>query len=281
VVAGAGYTAADVARLLDLSAGQVRAWARDGLVGAGRGARGEYRFSFQDLVLFRVARELLGAHVPRRRIRRALASLKGRLPTGRSLSALRIGAEGDRVVVHDGARRWNPESGQLHFTFDVADLAREAAPLARAQARAARSQGGLSADDWYDLGCDLEAPAPDEARQAYERALALEPAHHEAHINLGRLLHEGGDPLGAEAHYRAALSARPEDATAAFNLGVALEDLGRPADALAAYEQALAADPSLADAHYNAAGLCERLGRHEEALRHLMRCREMAQGGDA
>jgi tetratricopeptide (TPR) repeat protein len=280
VVAGSGYSANDVARLLDLSPSQVRAFARDGLVEGTRGARGEYRFSFQDLVLLRVARELRGARVKPRRIRRALSALRGRLPVGRSLSALKIGAEGDRVVVHDGTKRWNPESGQLHFSFEVKDLARDAAPLARAQARAARDRE-LSAEDWYELGCDLEAPAPAEARDAYARALALEPAHVEANVNLGRLLHEEGDARGAEARYRIALAARPEDATAAFNLGVALEDQERPEEALLAYEQALAADPRSADAHYNAARLCERLGRNEAALRHLRTYREMTQGSGA
>jgi len=277
VVAGSGYSASDVARLLELSPAQVRAWARDGLVEGKRGARGEYRFSFQDLVLLRVARELRGARVTPRRIRRALSALRGNLPVGRALSALKIGAEGDRVVVHDGTKRWNPESGQLHFAFEVKDLARDAAPLARAQARAARDQE-LGAEDWYELGCDLEAPAPAEAREAYERALKLDPAHVEANVNLGRLLHEAGDAKGAEARYRAALEAQPEDATAAFNLGVALEDQQRFEDALAAYESALAADPRCSDAHYNAAGLCERLRRHEAALRHLRSYRELTQG---
>jgi len=271
-----GYTAGQAARLLELSLTQVRGFVEDGFVEPRRDERGEYRFSFQDLVLLRVARELRGARVKPRRIRRALSALRDRLPVGRSLSALKIGAEGDRVVVHDGTKRWNPESGQLHFSFDVGDLARDAAPLARAQAREARDRE-LSAEDWYELGCDLEAPAPAEAREAYARALALDPAHVEANVNMGRLLHEAGDAEGAEEHYRTALRARPEDATAAFNLGVALEDQERWADALAAYESALAADPRCSDADYNAAGLCERLGRHEAALRHLKSYRESTQ----
>ncbi|HEX5136302.1 MAG TPA: tetratricopeptide repeat protein [Planctomycetota bacterium] len=280
MVAGAGYSAKDVARLLDLSPAQVRSLVRDGCVEGKRGARGEYRFSFQDLVLLRVARELRGARVKPRRIRRALSALRERLPVGRSLSALKIGAEGDRVVVHDGTKRWNPESGQLHFAFEVKDLARDAAPLARAQARAARDRE-LSAEDWYELGCDLEAPAPSEAREAYARALAIDPHHVEANVNLGRLLHEAGDAAGAEARYRVALAACPEDATAAFNLGVALEDQGRLEEALDAYRRALAADPRSPDAHYNASGLCERLGKREEALRHLRSYREMTQGSGA
>ncbi|MFQ5844008.1 MAG: tetratricopeptide repeat protein [Planctomycetota bacterium] len=271
-----GYTARDVARLLHLSPGQVRAYARSGLVEADRGSRGEYRFSFRHLVLLRAAKDLVAARVPRRRIRSALQELRRRLPRGRSLSGLQIAAEGERVVVHDGTKRWNPESGQLHFRFGVDDLARRAAPLARRQAREVRdAPGARTADDWYEVACDLEAPSPEDSRRAYGRALELDPDHVPAHVNLGRLLHEGGDPRAAEAHYRAALRRWPGDATAAFNLGVALEDQRRDADALAAYEQAIRADPGHADAHYNAAGLCRRLGRHPDALGHLKRCREL------
>lgn len=270
-----GYTVRDVARLLDLPAARVRAIARDLLAAAPRGPRRTYRFSFQDLVLLRVAKDLLGARVPRRRIRAALDQLRASLPQGRSLSGLRIAAEGHRVVVHDGAKRWNPESGQLHFAFDVVDLARRAAPLAQQQAVEARD-AGLTAEEWYELGFDLEAPAPEEARRAYERALALMPRHVGAHTNLGRLLHEMGDAIGAEEHYRAALAACPDDAIAAYNLGVALEDQGREADALQAYRDALRLDPACADALYNAAGLCQRLDRHAEAIEYLKRYRALA-----
>ena len=87
----------------------------------------------------------------------------------------------------------------------------------------APSLAGETAEGWYERGCDLEEPAPAEARAAYRRALELAPEHPDAHVNLGRLLHEAGDP--AAAHYRSALAARAGDATAEFNLGVALEDL--------------------------------------------------------
>jgi tetratricopeptide (TPR) repeat protein len=175
--------------------------------------------------------------------------------------------------VHDGSKHWNPESGQLHFSFEVAELVRRAAPLAQRQA-AALGAADLSADAWYEFACEMEAPAPDAARDAYGRALRLDPNHVDARVNLGRLLHEAGEPVAAEEQYRRALAVR-EDATAAFNLGVALEDQARHADALAAYERALGADPLHEDAHFNAAELCRRAGRHAEALRHLKRYREL------
>jgi len=152
------------------------------------------------------------------------------------------------------------------FDFEVAGLAAKVAPLVR---QAVRKRDGLTAEEWYRWGGDLEDGSPKEAMAAYRHALDLNPGLPDAHINLGRLLHEAGSATAAEAHYRRALELRPEDAVAAFNLGVALEDQGREQEALVAYEAAVKVDPSAADAHFNAARLYERLGYRAAALRHL------------
>src|SRR5712691_5786332 len=103
-----GYGSRDVAKLLGLTVAQVRAFARDGFLTPGREPRGDYQFSFQDLVILRTAKALVAARIPTRRIRRALRKLKRQLPRGRSLTELRITAEGDRIVVSDGELAWNP-----------------------------------------------------------------------------------------------------------------------------------------------------------------------------
>ncbi len=265
-----GYSSRDVAKLLDLSVAQVRAYARSGFLTPTRGTRGEYQFSFQDLVLMRAAKGLVAARIPATRIRRALMKLKEQLPRGRPLTEVHIAAEGDRIVVSDGTTAWNPESGQFHLDFAVSELCAEVAPLAHGAARAAiASAQDLDADAWHELGLDLEVCAPADACDAYRHAIELEPQHADAHVNLGRLLHEAGQPGDAETHYRLALAARPEHSTAAFNLGIALEDLGRPTEAIAAYERAIAADPECADAHFNLSRLHEQAGRQADALRHL------------
>lgn len=133
----------------------------------------------------------------------------------------------------------------------------------------------LTAQELYDRGCALEESQPELAREAYRRALALDPNYADAHVNLGRLLHEAGHPEAAQDHYRIALACRPEDSTAAFNLGVALEDLGRNPDAIEAYERALTADASNADAHYNVARLYEQAGKPEAAILHLRVYRQL------
>ncbi|HEY7725477.1 MAG TPA: tetratricopeptide repeat protein [Anaeromyxobacteraceae bacterium] len=274
-----GYRTRDVARMLGLAPARVRALARAGLVEPRRGPGGALLFSFQDLVLLRAAAGLASARVPAARLRRALASLRARLPAGRSLASVRISADGDRVVVRDGRGAWRPESGQALFDFAVSSLGDRVAPLLR-EAASATDPSGLDAQAFYAWGCDLEAGAPEQARRAYARALELDPDHPGANLNLGRLLHEAGDAPAAEGHYRRALDARPGDAVALFDLGVSLEDQRRDGDALLAYARCLAADPAQADAHFNAARILERLGRRPEALRHLAAYRRL-QRGDA
>ena len=265
-----GYSTKDVAKLLGMTVAQVRGFARDGFLTPRRGARRESQFSFQDLVILRAAKGLSAARIPTTRIHRALKKLRHELPRGRSLAELRIVAEGDRIVVSDGLAAWNPESGQLSLDFAVSDLATKAAPIARRTAQAARrAEGDFDAAGWYELGYELEAVAPVEARDAYRRALELDAHHADAHVNLGRLLQEQGLIEEAERHYREALRESPDHSTAAFNLGIALEDLRRPAEAIEAYRAALATDPRLADAHYNVARLYETVGKKAAALRHL------------
>ncbi|HVR42797.1 MAG TPA: tetratricopeptide repeat protein [Thermoanaerobaculia bacterium] len=271
-----GYSVRDVSAAAGLSEHQVRAYAKAGFLEPVRGSRGELRFSFQDLVILRTAKELMAARIPMRKIRHALERLREQLPTGRPITAVRIAAQGERVVVQDGSTVWNPENGQVLFDFAVSDLASRIAPLAQRNIERAREDdAAMEADDWYQLGCDLEMADRSEARDAYRRAVEIDPFHADAHVNLGRLLHEDGSARAAEAHYRIALESDPDHATAAYDLGVALEDMDRRAEAVSAYRKALEIDPDLADAHYNLAGILEQLGKRQAAFRHLRTYRKL------
>ncbi len=155
-------------------------------------------------------------------------------------------------------------------------------PFPTAAARGARPSGTpptATAADCYELAVALEADDPAAAEAAYRQALALDPDLADAHLNLGRLLHEGGDPAGAEIHYRQALAIDPEDALAAYNLGVALQDQQHPRDAADAYERALELDPTLADAHFNLSRVYETLGEKAGAFRHLRTYRSLTGNG--
>jgi tetratricopeptide (TPR) repeat protein len=273
-----GYTTKDVARILGLSEGQVRGYARAGFLEPRRGSRNEFRFSFPDLVLLRAAKGLVAARIPTRKVRRALRDLKRRLPRGRPLSGVRIAAHGERIIVRHEAKTWDAVSGQAQFDFDVAELAAKVEPYARRAAREAEiSATDLDAEDWFMLAQDFEVAAPDEARSAYERVLELQPDHVDARVNLGRLLHETGKLEAAELHYRLVLAKQSRNATALFNLGVCLEDLNRAWEAMRAYREAIAADGACADAYYNLARLMERAGDAKGASRHFKAYRRLTE----
>jgi tetratricopeptide (TPR) repeat protein len=271
-----GYGTADVARLLHLPPRKVRALARSGVLRAGRGPRGRYQFSFQDLVLLRAAQALAEARVPAARVYRALRSLKRQLPSDRPLSGLRIVALGGRIVVRDGSSAWYPESGQLTLDFSVSDLATQVAPLVRRRAKAHRErEEPLGPEDWFELGLELEESAPAEAIAAYRRCLDLDRHHAEGMVNLGRLMQGQGRRHEAEKLYRRARAVSPDLTVAAFNLGTVLDELHRPREAIEAYQTALDGDPDLADAHYNLSLLHEQAGNRVAAFRHLRRYREL------
>lgn len=265
---GGGYGAREVSRMFGLSVAQVRAWVRSGLLEPERGPRGEMRFSGGDLTLLEAARGLAGSRIGPRRIERALSKLRELVPEPSAFADLEISAEGTRIVVNDGASRWQPESGQILMEFGRTTSG-NCVPLAPPAERRLASVGSESADDLYERGCELETNDPVAAEDIYRRVLVLDPSRADAHVNLGRLLHERGEAAAAAEEYGLALRSRPEDATAAFNLGVALEDLGRDLDAIDAYERATALDSEHADAYFNLAGVCERLGRPAAAIRHL------------
>ena len=267
-----GYSTRDVAALLGLTVAQVRSCVRAGFLSPGQGPRGEHRFSFQDLILLRTAKGLLAARVPHRRIVLALKNLREQLPDGRPLTGVRISAQDHHVVVRDGREVWNPESGQALLDFEVSELARGAASLQRAEERnrvKVRNAEPDPAEAWYERGVEIEDEDPAEAIQAYRKALELDPDLADAHLNLGRLLHETTGAAAGEPCYRRTLAVRPDDSTALFNLGVALQDLERPDEAIEVYEKALELAPRLADAHFNLACIYEKLGRKKSAIRHL------------
>jgi tetratricopeptide (TPR) repeat protein len=201
-----------------------------------------------------------------------LASLKRQLPDDQHLTSLTIYADGGRIVAWNGSARWQPDSGQFLFTFEVQAVAKQVAlPLAPAAAPAP----ALTAKEWFHLAAELEGSSPEEAQRAYHQALELDPTLSDAHVNLGCLYQEAKKPVEAEGHYRAAIEHVPADPIPYFNLAALLDDLGRADEAIRAYRQAIDRDPDCADAHYNLGLLYEALGKRSEAIRHLRKARAL------
>jgi len=264
------FTTREVAKILALPEWRVRSCVRAGFLAPARGPQRRIAFTFQDLLLLKTTKGLLGASVPLRRIRRILHSLRKQLPKEQEIWNVKVYADGDRVVVWNGKARWQPDSGQFLFNFAAKEVAQRVnLPLVKKPAPA------LNAEQWFDLACELEKTSPEEARRAYGEALALDFSLVEAHINLGRLYQEAAELDKAERHYRAAIAQDPHPTLAYFNLGVLMEQRGRMREAIAAYEDALVNDASLADAHYNLGLIFESQGRIADAFKHFRSARKL------
>jgi tetratricopeptide (TPR) repeat protein len=275
---GRHLSTTDAARILGLSEARIRELVRSGLCRPARDGK-RYAFSFQELVVLRAAAGLLAQNVPMARVRRALATLAGELPPERSISGLRIFADGKRVAVRDGGTAWEPETGQVLLDFGVDELAQQVTELRASHEHAA--EGGDSharARTEFERGLDLEDDDPAGACDAYGKALALDPDLVDAWVNLGRIAHQAGNAKEATRLYHEALERSPDDPVVHFNLALALEDARGAAPAASHYERALELDPGFADAHFNLGALCEKLGRKTDALRHYHAYKKLTEG---
>jgi len=246
------YSLADLKRLFGLTPALVRKLNEAGFIG-------KSPYTFQDLLVLRVAGALKAAKMSAPKIVAALEQIRGSAPAGR-LPVIAVAASGKQVAVRDGAREWEA-SGQYALPLAIRPPPRPVAEIRKSVPAAEIAQ------EHFQRGNLLEESDVNAARAAYLAALSVQEDHLEARINLGRLLHLDGKLKEAEQMYR---QARASSAILSFNLATLLEDLEREDEAIAAYLDALAQDPLLGDAHFNLSRLHEKANRPREALRHLL-----------
>jgi DNA-binding transcriptional MerR regulator len=115
-----------VVRILGISRRQLQYWANTDLVApSARTHGGHHRYTFEDLVALRAAKQLIDAGVSVQRIRHSIGSLKRILPEVRKpLSELILVATGDLVLVMHEGSAFEAVSGQ-EWIFEVSRLQRE------------------------------------------------------------------------------------------------------------------------------------------------------------
>jgi tetratricopeptide (TPR) repeat protein len=266
------YDTKDLERLFGLPASAVRALSRAGHINPVRRG-GKLHYSFHDLVVLRTASALRAANISPQRINKTLKELRSALPADSALNKLSLTALGNRIAIREGQTLRESESGQYALALEIVE---EKGRLHVITRQDDAPPPDTSADEHYARAVQLEETDPQAARGAYEAALAADPGHLEARINLGRLLHLDGRLAEAEQVYRFGGNAEP---FLVFNLAVLLEDLGREPEAIVAYREALALDPQFADAHFNLARLYERARDAKASLRHLLAYRRMMNQG--
>lgn len=106
----------------------------------------------------------------------------------------------------------------------------------------------------------------EKACASYQMALALDPAHADAHYNYGITLHEQGDLERASTAYRCALAENPAHPESWNNLGVVLKTQGMLEEAQQCYATVLSYQPNHVTALFNMGVLHADAMRFEEAL---------------
>jgi tetratricopeptide (TPR) repeat protein len=214
----------EVEKLLRLPRRTIHGLIKAGFVSPARGPRRAYVFSFQDLIVLRTAQALAAANIPARRITKSLKELRRHLPDAMPLSGLSIGAVGERVVVKEGASRWQAESGQYLLAFEGDPAAGDLKVMERKD---------LTIEAQIEQGFLLhEAGRLEEAEAVYRNALKTWGADPLLLYNLGVLLEDLGRKAEALESYQAALRGDPAMADCHYNLALLCEQLSRPKEAI-------------------------------------------------
>jgi protein O-GlcNAc transferase len=124
-----------------------------------------------------------------------------------------------------------------------------------------------SAEAHVNLGrMQAEADDLDAAADSYRRAISLNPRLPMAHSNFSAVLRRLGYREEALSHGRAAVKLAPDYADAWSNCSIILLELGRFDDARASYEKVLTLDPANVDAAMGRALAVHSADRHAEAI---------------
>jgi tetratricopeptide (TPR) repeat protein len=124
-----------------------------------------------------------------------------------------------------------------------------------------------TADAHYGLGIEASRVAAwGEAIAQFRQALAIDPRHTAALLNLSVALHRQGDDAGALAEARKVLGITPTETRAHYVIGTIEATAGRDEAAIDAYRSATRIDPRFIEARLSLAAALRRRGRLQEAL---------------
>jgi len=256
------YRRQDVLRILEISARQLQAWERAGLIPQ------QELYSFQDLGQLRTLRSLREDEVPAASIRDSILAMKAVAGMSNPLREARVVRTGTRLAFRHRGAMVDPIRRQLLFDFERMGGQQQAA----AGPSTLRSIGvpdprGLQ-ERFQSAVQAEEAGEKNRAIALYQEILSIDPQYAAACINLGTLYFHLRQFGRAEELYRRATVADPGYVLAYFDLGNVLDELERIDESIAAYLKAVTLSPRYADAHYNLALAYERTGEPRNALRH-------------
>ncbi|WP_456433840.1 tetratricopeptide repeat protein [Thermosulfuriphilus sp.] len=242
----------EVVRLTGLSAPEIERLARKKVVLPGRDEKGPF-WGFQEIRALRRIRDLLDQGAS---LERLIKDLKSLAPEDLHRTEMR----GNRFVLRRGRALIEP-GGQLCLDFSPPQS--QTIPFAPTTAEA-----------WFFLGLSREAQGDSSgAKEAYEKALKLDPRHTDSLVNLGNIDYQEGELSRAKELYFQALLLEPDHPEASFNLACLLMEEGEPQLAAIFFRRVVELEPGFTDAFFSLGEALLLMGRLEEGrlwLKHYL-----------
>jgi DNA-binding transcriptional MerR regulator len=246
------------ARILAISPDRIRYWVKRSLVRPLM-RTGQMRFGFDDLLVMRLAKELLPTRHHLDPMRRCLERMRGMFGPSRSVTSLRLANYEGQIVVRDGAVMVEALSGQILLNFGAPP----------APGKVEERFGPARVRERFEEARRLAESDPLRALTLYSELLGREPGNFEAHIDLAGLLEREGDLAGALRALLGAAAIVPTNGDVHIRLGLLYRRREDTQSAIASFLRAIECDPLSLAAHRNLAELYESMGRKRESLRHL------------
>jgi tetratricopeptide (TPR) repeat protein len=246
------------ARILAVSPDRIRYWVRRRLLNPAVQRGRKYRFAFDDLLMMRMAKELLPGRSRLGRVQRYFDKARNLLERERPLTALKFHNEDGRIVIRDGDSLFEIDSGQMLLRFAPKAAGKIDDRLAAVRARTRFEE--------------IKRVAESDSSRAMalcQELLRCEPANFELLLQMAALQERQGDLNEALRHLQGAAAILPERIEVHLKLGLLYRRMGSLEEATASFTRALGCDPASLEAHRNLAELYERMGRKRDALRHL------------
>ena len=264
MTAGAGgrtetFSTRAAARILAVSPERIRYWVKRNLVRPTDTRGSNYRFAFNDLLLMRLAKELLQERHYLETIQRTFERVRNLVDPERPLHSLKLVNDEGRIVVSDGGVMIEADSGQLILDF------RRQRPTGKVEERF----GAARVRERFEEARRVAEEDPLKALSIYSELVGREPGNFEAHMRLATLLERENDLGGALRHLLGAAAIMPANADVHLKLGLLYRKREESQQALLSFVRCLECDPCNVEAHRNAAELYDLSGRKREAQKHL------------
>jgi tetratricopeptide (TPR) repeat protein len=255
------------ARILAVPPERIRYWVKRQFINPSTLRGRNFRFAFNDLILMRLAKELLPTRCHLEPIQRCFERVRNLIGPSRPVHSLKLENLDGRIVMRDGAACFEVESGQLVFDFEK-----------RAKGKVEERFGAARARERFEEARRLAEEDPLKALTIYSDLISREPVNFDAHMRLAALLEHEGDLKGALRHFLGAAAIVPASSEVHFKLGLLYRKTGENDAAIRSLNRAIECDPTMVEAHRNLAEVFDSMGRKRDAIKHLSAIHRLIKG---